>query len=115
MKTWQEVEKEQAAVWSKYMEQVPDLTWCRESDKWIRTPDGERWGYSVPALQLDGDYTLQELKVLVAMMTELAELEKQIDKVKANQLPIETAKTAEVESRPMSELLLMLENRVYDL
>jgi hypothetical protein len=46
---------------------------------------------------------------------ELQELEEQIAKVKANQLPIETALKAEQESRPMSELMKMLENRLVDI
>jgi hypothetical protein len=46
---------------------------------------------------------------------ELEELEEQIAKVKANQLPIETALKAETESRPMSELMKMLENRLVDI
>jgi len=46
---------------------------------------------------------------------ELEELEEQIAKVKANQLPIETAIKAEQESRPMSELMKMLENRLVDI
>lgn len=46
---------------------------------------------------------------------ELAELEKQIAKVKANEIPIETAKLAEPETRSMSELMKMLETRMFDL
>lgn len=46
---------------------------------------------------------------------EQKELEKMIAKVKAEELPIETAKEAEKESRPMSELMKMLENRLVDL
>jgi hypothetical protein len=46
---------------------------------------------------------------------ETAELEKQIAKVKANELPIETAKKAEKESRPMPELMKMLEGRMLDI
>jgi hypothetical protein len=46
---------------------------------------------------------------------EVQELEKQIAKVKAGELPIETAKKAEAEVRPMSELLKMIEGRIYDL
>lgn len=40
------------------------------------------------------------------------ELEEMIAKVKAEELPIETAKKAEQESRPMSELMKMLESRL---
>lgn len=46
---------------------------------------------------------------------ELKELNEQIAKVKAEQLPIETAIKAEEEVRPMSELMKMLENRMLDL
>jgi len=46
---------------------------------------------------------------------EVQELEAQIAKVKAGELPIETAKKAEAEVRPMSELLKMIESRIYDL
>jgi hypothetical protein len=46
---------------------------------------------------------------------EEAELEELIAKVKANQLPIETAMKAEAESRPMSELLKMIETRLVDI
>jgi len=46
---------------------------------------------------------------------EVQELEKQIAKVQAGELPIETAKKAEAEVRPMSELLKMLEGRTLDL
>jgi hypothetical protein len=46
---------------------------------------------------------------------EVQELEKQIAKVQAGELPIETAKKAEAEVRPMSELLKMIEGRIYDL
>ena len=42
-------------------------------------------------------------------------LEEMVEKIKANELPIETAKKAEQESRPMSELLKILENRLFDL
>lgn len=45
---------------------------------------------------------------------EMGELEKQIGKVIANELPIEKALNAENESRPMSELLKILENRIFD-
>jgi hypothetical protein len=43
------------------------------------------------------------------------ELEAQIAKVKASEKPIETAKNAEDESRPMSELMKMLETRLFDI
>lgn len=46
---------------------------------------------------------------------EFAELEKQIAKVKAEELPIETAQKAEVENRPMGELMKMLESRLIDI
>lgn len=46
---------------------------------------------------------------------EQQELEKLIAKVKAEQLPIETAINAEVEQRPMSELMKMLEDRICNL
>lgn len=46
---------------------------------------------------------------------ETTELEKQIAKVKANELPIEAAKKAEKESRPMGELMKMLESRLIDI
>ena len=46
---------------------------------------------------------------------ETTELEKQIAKVKANDLPIETAKKAEKESRPMAELIKILETRLIDI
>lgn len=46
---------------------------------------------------------------------ELQELETAIAKVKANELPIEAAKKAEEETRPMSELLKMLESRLVDI
>jgi len=46
---------------------------------------------------------------------ELVELEEQIAKVKTNELPIEKAKEAEDEVRPMSELMKILETRLIDL
>jgi hypothetical protein len=46
---------------------------------------------------------------------ELFEIEEQITKVKSEEVPIEKAKNAEPEDRPMSELLKMLESRVHDI
>jgi len=46
---------------------------------------------------------------------ESAELEKQIAKIKAEELPIETAMKAEAETRPMGELMKMLETRLIDI
>jgi hypothetical protein len=46
---------------------------------------------------------------------EQTELDDLIAKIKANELPVETAINAEPESRPMSELLKMLETRLVDL
>jgi hypothetical protein len=46
---------------------------------------------------------------------EQAELEELVAKVQANQLPIETAIKAEAESRPMSELMKILESRLVDI
>jgi hypothetical protein len=46
---------------------------------------------------------------------EVEELEAQIVKVKASELPIETARKAEAEARPMSELMKMLEGRLLDI
>lgn len=46
---------------------------------------------------------------------ELSELNDMIAKVKANELPIHTALKTEKESRPMSELLKIVESRIYDL
>jgi hypothetical protein len=46
---------------------------------------------------------------------ELEELEELVAKVKAEELPIDTAKKAEKEERPMSELLKMLESRLVDI
>lgn len=46
---------------------------------------------------------------------ELEEVEKQIEAVKAEELPIGTAINAEPENRPMAELMKMLENRLVDL
>jgi hypothetical protein len=46
---------------------------------------------------------------------EYEELEKQIVLIQAEELPIATAKKAEKESRPMSELLLMIKDRMINL
>jgi len=46
---------------------------------------------------------------------EVAELEKQIAMVQAGELPIAKAKNSEAESRPMAELLKILESRIYDI
>jgi len=46
---------------------------------------------------------------------EIEELEKQIALIKANELPIETAINAEEETRPMTELMKMIESRIVDL
>lgn len=46
---------------------------------------------------------------------EQQELEEMVEKIKANELPIETARKAEEESRPMSELLKILESRIVEL
>ena len=46
---------------------------------------------------------------------ESTELEKQIAKIKANELPIATAKKAEKETRPMVELMKILETRLVDI
>jgi len=46
---------------------------------------------------------------------EIEELERQIALVKVEELPIETAKKAEKESRPMSELMKILETRLVDI
>lgn len=46
---------------------------------------------------------------------EASELERQIIKIKLNDLPIETAIKAEKEERPMSELLKIIESRLVDL
>lgn len=46
---------------------------------------------------------------------EIDELENQILMVKNNELPLGTAKNAENENRPMSELLKMIEGRLFDL
>jgi hypothetical protein len=46
---------------------------------------------------------------------EAEELEKQIANVQANELPVETAINAEEEARPMSELMRILETRLFDL
>jgi len=46
---------------------------------------------------------------------EVEELEKQIAKVQAEELPIATAMEAEAETRPMTELMKMLESRLFDI
>jgi len=46
---------------------------------------------------------------------EIEELEHQVNKLQANELPIETAIKAEVEDRPMSELLKIIESRLIDI
>jgi len=46
---------------------------------------------------------------------EIVELEAQIAKIKAGELPIAKAKNSDVEVRPMSELLKVIENRIFDL
>jgi hypothetical protein len=46
---------------------------------------------------------------------EAEELEQQIAKVKAEEKPIETAINAEEEERPMSELMKILETRLFDI
>jgi len=46
---------------------------------------------------------------------ELEELEEQIALVKSQELPVETAINAEEETRPMSELMKMLESRLLDI
>ena len=46
---------------------------------------------------------------------EAEELEKQIANVQANELPIATAIGAEEEQRPMSELMKVLETRLFDI
>lgn len=46
---------------------------------------------------------------------EMSDLEEQIVKIKANELPVSAAKNSEAETRPMSELLKIIESRVYDL
>jgi hypothetical protein len=46
---------------------------------------------------------------------EIEELEKQIALIKANELPIEAAINAEEETRPMTELMKMIESRIMDL
>jgi len=46
---------------------------------------------------------------------EIDELETQIAKVRAEELPIETARKANAEVRPMSELMKMLESRLIDI
>jgi hypothetical protein len=46
---------------------------------------------------------------------EVDELEAQIEKIQAEELPIATAKGAEKETRPMSELQAMLESRLVDI
>jgi hypothetical protein len=49
------------------------------------------------------------------MEYEIEELENQIALIKANELPIETAINAEEETRPMTELMKMIESRIVDL
>lgn len=46
---------------------------------------------------------------------EITELEVMIAKVKANEIPLEKAIGAEIETRPMSELMKMLESRLIDI
>ena len=46
---------------------------------------------------------------------EKSELERQIQLIKDNQLPIESAITAETESRSMRELLKIIETRLIDI
>lgn len=46
---------------------------------------------------------------------EQKELEEMVAKVRANELPIESAQKAEKESRPMSELLKVIEQRIHDI
>jgi len=46
---------------------------------------------------------------------ELNELEEQIEKIRANELPLEKAINCEPEERPFSELLRMIESRVHDI
>ena len=46
---------------------------------------------------------------------EQQELEEMVEKIKANELPIETAKKAEKESRSMNELMKILERRIIDI
>lgn len=46
---------------------------------------------------------------------EMAELESMVEKIKAEELPIPTAIEAEAETRPMSELIKMIEMRMVDL
>lgn len=46
---------------------------------------------------------------------EVDELEKQIELIKENQMPIESAINSESENRPMSELMKIIENRLIDL
>jgi hypothetical protein len=46
---------------------------------------------------------------------EIEELEAQVEKLQEEELPIETARNAKAEERPMSELLKMIELRLYDI
>lgn len=46
---------------------------------------------------------------------EIEELEKQIHKVKATELPVEKAINGEEETRSMSELMKILQNRLVDI
>lgn len=46
---------------------------------------------------------------------EFEELERQVEMIQANELPIETAMKAEAEVRPMSELLKIIESRLVDI
>ena len=46
---------------------------------------------------------------------ELDELEKQIELIQSNELPIETAIDAEEETRPMEELMKMIKTRIVDI
>ena len=46
---------------------------------------------------------------------EIEELQNQIEKIQAEELPIETALKAEAESRPMAELQKMIESRLVDI
>jgi hypothetical protein len=46
---------------------------------------------------------------------EIEELEKQIEKVQSEELPVETARNAEAEERPMSELEAIISARLFDI
>lgn len=65
----------------------------------------------------DGKIDIIEQKYFESdyMSHEIEEVQKLIEKVKANELPIETAMNAEVEMRPMTELMKILETRLVDL